>query len=123
MGNNLRDPRAVSGDEGKSKRAEKYSTKKSKERRDEPLRTMSHQTSSKWSLQFYLLIGQKNTKVFWHKSEARTTVTVWDRSGETLFPGARFVVLYFSLCHIFQPVWTFPRPHYLSLGLQGCMGS
>ena len=42
----LGDPGADSGDEGKSKRAEKYGTKKSKERREEPLGTMSYQTSS-----------------------------------------------------------------------------
>ena len=42
----LGDPGADSGGEGKSKRAEKYGTKKSKERREEPLGTMSYQTSS-----------------------------------------------------------------------------
>ena len=42
----LGDPGADSGDQGKSKRAEKYDTKKSKERREEPLGTMSYQTSS-----------------------------------------------------------------------------
>ena len=42
----LGDPGADSGDEGKSRRAEKYDTKKSKERREEPLGTMSYQTSS-----------------------------------------------------------------------------
>ena len=35
--NILGDPGADSGDEGKSKRAEKYDTKKSKDRREEPL--------------------------------------------------------------------------------------
>ena len=43
----LGDPGADTGDEGKSKdskRAEKYGTKKSKERREEPLGTMSYQT-------------------------------------------------------------------------------
>ena len=45
----LGDPGADSGGEGKSKRAEKYGTKKSKERREEPLGTMSYQTSSKRS--------------------------------------------------------------------------
>ena len=44
---NLGDPGAESGGEGKSKRAEKYDTKKSKKRREEPLGTMSYQTSSK----------------------------------------------------------------------------
>ena len=38
---NFGDPGAASGGEGKSKRAEKYGTKKSKERREEPLGTMS----------------------------------------------------------------------------------
>ena len=42
----LGDPGADSGGKGKSKRAEKYDTKKSKERREEPLGTMSYQTSS-----------------------------------------------------------------------------
>ena len=65
----LGDPGADSGGEGKSKRAEKYGTKKSKERREEPLGTMSYQTSSKRSPLFCLLIGQK--KVFWHQSETR----------------------------------------------------
>ena len=36
----LGDPGADSGGEGKSKRAEKYGTKKSKERREEPLGTI-----------------------------------------------------------------------------------
>ena len=56
-GNILGDPGADSGDEGKSKRAEKYGTKKSKERREEPLGTMSYMTSSKRSPPFWLLIG------------------------------------------------------------------
>ena len=43
----LGDPGADSGGEGKSKRAGKYGTKKSKERLEEPLGTMSYQTSSK----------------------------------------------------------------------------
>ena len=45
----LGDPGADSGGEGKSKRAGKYGTKKSQEQREEPLGTMSYQTSSKWS--------------------------------------------------------------------------
>ena len=45
----LGDPGADSGGEGKSKRAGKYGTKKSKEWREEPLGTMSYQTSSKRS--------------------------------------------------------------------------
>ena len=48
----LGDPGADSGGKGKSKRAEKYGMKKSKERREEPLGTMSYQTSSKRSLPF-----------------------------------------------------------------------
>ena len=38
----LGDPGEDSGGEGKSKRAEKYGTKKSKERREKPLGTMSY---------------------------------------------------------------------------------
>ena len=38
----LGDPGADSGGEGKSKRAEKIGAKKSKERREEPLGTMSY---------------------------------------------------------------------------------
>ena len=38
----LGDPGADKGGEGKSKRAGKYDTKKSKERREEPLGTMSY---------------------------------------------------------------------------------
>ena len=60
----LGDPGADSGDEGKSKRAEKYGPKKSKEGREEPLGTKSYQTSSKRSLLFCLLIGQKTTNKF-----------------------------------------------------------
>ena len=55
----LGDPGAVSGGEGKSKRAEKYGTKKSKERREESLGTMSYQTSSKRSPPFCLLISAR----------------------------------------------------------------
>ena len=51
----LGDPGADSGDEGKSKRAGKCGAKKSKERREEPLGTMSYQTSSKRSPPFCLL--------------------------------------------------------------------
>ena len=43
----LGDPGADSAGKGKFKRAKKYGTKKSKERREEPLGTMSYQTSSK----------------------------------------------------------------------------
>ena len=47
-----------------------YGTKKRKERREEPLGTMSYQTSSKRSPPFWLLIGARKTQVFWHQSEA-----------------------------------------------------
>ena len=57
----LGDPGADSGDKRKPKRAEKYGTKKSKERREEPLGTMSYQTSSKRSPPFWLLIGARKT--------------------------------------------------------------
>ena len=72
----LGDPGADSGDEEKSKRTEKYGTKKSKERREEPLGTMSYQISFKRSPPFWLLIGARKTQVFWHQSEARTAATV-----------------------------------------------
>ena len=42
------------------------------------------------------MIGQKNTKVFWHQSEARTGLTVWNWSVKTLSPGALLLVLDFS---------------------------
>ena len=48
----LGDPGADSRGEGNSKRAEKHGTKKSKERREEHLGTMSYQTSSKRSPPF-----------------------------------------------------------------------
>ena len=115
----LGDPGADFGGEEKSKRAEKYGTKKSKERREEPLGTMSYQTSSKWSPSFCLLSGQKNTTVFWHQSEVRRAATVWN----FLSPGALLAVLYFPSCRIFPPVQTFPRHHYLPLGLRGCDSS
>ena len=54
-----------------------YGTKKNKERREEPLGTMSYQTSSKRSPPVWLL-------VFWHQSEARPEATVWNWSGKTL---------------------------------------
>ena len=48
----LGDPGVDIGGEGKSKRAEKYGARKSKERREEPLGTMSYHTSSKRSPPF-----------------------------------------------------------------------
>ena len=104
-----RRPRADKGGEGKSKRAENiYGTKKSKERREEPLGTMSFQTSSKRSPPFWLLIGARKLVFFWHKSEARTAATVWDWSGKTLSPGALLAVLYFSSFHIFFRLFLVP---------------
>ena len=46
-----------------------YGTKKSKERREQPLGTMSYQTSSKRSV--WLLIGARKLVFFLHQSEAR----------------------------------------------------
>ena len=88
-----------------------YGTKKSKEWREEPLGTMSYQTSSKRSPPFWLLIGARKTQVFWHQSEARTAATVWNWSGKTLSPGALLAVLYFSSFHIYFPArLDFPSP-------------
>ena len=78
--------------------------KKSKERPEEALETMSYQTSSKRSLPFWLLIGATKTQVFWHQSEVRTAVTVWNWSGKTLSSEALLAVRYFSLCLIFPPI-------------------
>ena len=47
------------------------------------------------------MIGQKNAKVFWHQSEARTGLTVWNWSVKTLSPGALLRVLDFSSAEIF----------------------
>ena len=85
----LGDPGADSGGEGKSKRAGKYGTKKSKERREEPLGTMSYQTSSKRSPSFWLLIGARKLLCFSAQSEGGTAATIWNLSGKTLSPGAR----------------------------------
>ena len=79
----LGDPGADSGGEGKSKRARKYGTKKRKERREEPLGTMSYQTSSKLSSSFRLLIGARKLLCFSASSEGRTAATVWNWSGKT----------------------------------------
>ena len=70
IGPSSRDPGADSGDEGKSKRAEKCDAKKSKERREEPLGTMSYQTGSKRSPPFWLLIGARKLLCFSAQSEA-----------------------------------------------------
>ena len=95
----LEDPGADSGGKGKSIRVEKHGTKKSKERREEPLGTTSDQTSSKRSPPFCLLIRQKNTKVFLHQSEVRMGATVWNWFGKTRGSSCRcllFFLPYFS---------------------------
>ena len=58
----LGDPGADSGGEGKSKQVEKYGTKKSKERREEPPGTMSYQTRAE---PFCLLIGGDRLELVW----------------------------------------------------------
>ena len=92
------------GGEGKSKRAGKYGTKKRKERREQPLGTMSYQTSSKLSRSFWLLIGARKLLCSSAQSEGRTAATVWNWFGKTLSPGALLALLYFPSCHIFPPV-------------------
>ena len=91
----------VGARESLNRRKNIYGTKKSKERREEPLGTMSYETSSKRSPPFWLLIGARKLVFFWHQSEARTAATVWNWSGKTLSPGALLAVLYFSLFHIY----------------------
>ena len=109
MSNILGDPGVDSGDEGKSKRAEKCAVKKGKEWREEPLGTMSYETEQ--LPLFWLLIGARKTQVFWHQSEARTAATVWNWSRKTLSPGALFAVLSFSSFHIyFSARLDFPSP-------------
>ena len=81
---------------------------------------MSYQTSFKRSPPFWLLIGARKLLCFSAQSEVRTAVTVWNWSGKTLSPGALLPVLYFSSCHIFPPIESFPRHYYLPLGLRGC---
>ena len=70
----------------------------------EKLGTMSYQTSSKRSWQFWLLIGARKLLCFSAQWEGRTAATVWNWSGKTLSPGALLSVVYFSSCHIFPPV-------------------
>ena len=99
----LGDPGADSGGEGKSKRAGKYGSKKRKERREEPLGTMSYQTSSKLSSSFWLLIGARKLLCFSALSEGRTAATVWNWSGKTWPRGSSrrsflFFVPYFPAC-------------------------
>ena len=100
----LGDPGADNGGKGKSKRAGKYGTKKSQERREEPLGTTSYQTSSKRSPLSWLLIGARKLLCFSTQSEARMAATVWNWSGKTLSPGVLLAVLYYSSCRIFPPV-------------------
>ena len=69
------------GDPGKSKRAEKYGTKKSKERRKEPLGTISPDQFQTVAA----VLASGWFVVFWHQSEARTAATVKNWSGETYF--------------------------------------
>ena len=73
----------------------KNGTKKGKERREEPLGTMSYQTSSKLSRAFWLLIGARKLLCFLAQSEGRTAATVWNWSGKTLSLGALLAVLSF----------------------------
>ena len=56
------------------------------------------------------VIGQKNTKIFWHQSEARTTPTVWNWSGKTLSPGAFSRAVDFSSPMFFVARLDFPSP-------------
>ena len=84
--------------------------RKGKERREEPLGTMSYQTSSKRSPPFCLLIGQKNRKVFWHQSDARTAATVWNWSVKTLSPWALLALLYLFFVTYFSARLDFPSP-------------
>ena len=98
----LGDPGADTGGEGKSKRAGKYGSKKRKER-EEPLGTMSYQTSSKLSSSFWLLIGARKLLCFSALSEGRTAATVWNWSGKTWPRGSSrrsflFFVPYFPAC-------------------------
>ena len=60
----------------KSKRAGKYGTKKRKERQEEPLGTMSYQTSSKLSRSFWRLIGARKLLCFSAQSEGIVPPTI-----------------------------------------------
>ena len=91
-------------------RRKNMAQKKSKERPEKPLGTMSYQTSSKRSQLFWLLIGARKTQVFWHQSEARTAATVWNWTGKTLSPGAFPAILYFSFVPYFSARFDFPSP-------------
>ena len=45
---------------------------------------------------------------FWHQSEARMAVTVWNWSGKTLSPGPLLAILYFSFVPYFSTHLDFP---------------
>ena len=72
--------------------------------------TLLCKTTRKGLLPSCPVIGQKNTKIFWHQSEARTTPTVWYWSGKTLSPGALSRALDFSLPIFFIACLDFPSP-------------
>ena len=86
----LGDPGADSGSEGKSKQAEKYGTKKSKEQREEPLGTMCYQTSSKRSPPFWPLIGARKLVFLSYESpHVRESMTVLDSGFHAVDSGFR----------------------------------
>ena len=94
----LGDPGADSGGEGKSRRAGTYGTKKSKERREEPLgdnvlqdqfQTLAAVLASDWCRKTFLCVFLPN-----QKAERLRPFVTW--SGKTLSPGALLAVLYFS---------------------------
>ena len=57
------------------------------------------------------MIGQKNTKVFWHQSEARITPAVWNWSVKSLSPGDLLRLLdFFSPKFFLTRLDFFPPP-------------
>ena len=64
----------------------------------------------------WYLIGQKNTKNFWHQSELRTTPAVWNWSGKNLSPGALLALLCFSSSPFSFARLDFPLPPRSALG-------
>ena len=100
-----------------------YRRKKSKERREESLGTMSYQTSSKRSPPFWLLIGARKLVFFCfsdtnQKPERRPSFG----SGLVRHCPQGLLSSFFTFLrsiYIFPPVQTFPRPLYLPLGLRG----
>ena len=93
----LGDPGADSGDEEKSKRAEKYMVR----------RKIKNGEKSPWgqSLTRPVPNGRRRSGI-----GARKHVVPRGSSRRSLF---------FFVPYIFPPVQTFPRPHYLPLGLRG----